>query len=182
MATDTADTKEKVAAVIDAANPGANQGFWLKFGAVAGLLIVVMIVQFLMIYMFFGQSSKSVNPNDAAILDSENLDDTNTTEIDISPPFNSTNSLSQQGEIHVSLSLHVEVPTHLADKFNEARKHHKNKIRQSVITIIRNAGIEELNDPYLSVMKRQIREEINKILNQSLVTSVIITDFRKMEQ
>jgi len=158
-------------------------GFWLKFAAVAGLLVIVMVVQVLTLYIFFGQSSESnLDPTDPAILDAESLDDTSTTEIDISPQFNSTNSLSQQGEIHVSFNLHVEVPTHLSEAFNEAKKNHKNKIRQSVITIIRNAGIEELNDPYLSVIKRQIREDINKILNQSFVTGVIITDYRKMEQ
>ncbi|MCA8983115.1 MAG: flagellar basal body-associated FliL family protein [Planctomycetaceae bacterium] len=183
MASEVAEAKGKEAETGVAVAAPANTGFWLKFAAVAGLLVVVMIVQFLVIYLFFGRSENvAVNPNDAAILATENLDDTSTTEIDISPPFNSTNSLSQQGEIHVSFNLHMEVPTHLAEKFNEARKNHKNKIRQSVITIIRNAGIEELNDPYLSVIKRQIREETNKILNQSLVTGVIITDFRKMEQ
>lgn len=163
--------------------PSSGSGFWLKFAAVAGLLVIVMVVQILTLYMFFGQSGEAnLDPNDPAILDAESLDDTSTTEIDISPQFNSTNSLSQQGEIHVSFNLHVEVPTNLAESFNEAKKNHKNKIRQSVITIIRNAGIEELNDPYLSVIKRQIREDINKILNQSFVTGVIITDYRKMEQ
>jgi len=183
MAAESTEVKDKAAAALVAPAAADGKGFWLKFAAVGGLLIIVMIVQFLMLYMFLGQSTPGqVNPNDPKILDTENLDDTNTTEIDISPQFNSTNSLSQQGEIHISFNLHVEVPTKLADKFNEAKKNHKNKIRQSVITIIRNAGMEELNDPYLSVIKRQIREEINKVLNQSFVTGVIITDFRKMEQ
>lgn len=181
MAGDTAEAKDKKAAAPEP-EAAAGSGFWLKFAAVAGLLIIVMIVQFLMLYYLFGQTPQEPNPSDPAILDTENLEDTNTTEIDISPQFNSTNSLSQQGEIHVSFNLHVEVPLKLAEPFNEAKKNHKNKIRQSVITIIRNAGMEELNDPYLSVIKRQIREEINKILNQSFVTGVIITDFRKMEQ
>jgi len=181
MANESAEVKEKAATAAPAAPEG--KGFWLKFAAVGGLLMVVMIVQFLMLYMFLGQSpAPPGDPNDPKILDTTTLDDQNVVEIDISPQFNSTNSLSQQGEIHISFNLHVEVPIKLADKFNEAKKNHKNKIRQSVITIIRNAGMEELNDPYLSVIKRQIREEINKVLNQSFVTNVIITDYRKMEQ
>lgn len=182
MAGDAAEAKDKNLPVTESVK-ATGSGFWLKFAAVAGLLVLVMIVQFLMLYFLLGQSElKEVDPNDPAILKSETLIDSNTTEIDISPIFNSTNSQSQQGEIHISFNLHVEVPTRLAEKFTEAQKNHKNKIRQSVITIIRNAGTEELNDPYLSVIKRQIREEINKILNQSFVTGVIITDFRKMEQ
>ncbi len=180
MAGEATETKEKSVAAPE--KPEKN-GFWLKFAAVAGLLTVVMLIQFLMLYFLLGQSgTPAVDPNDPKILESEALIDVNTTEIDISPMFNSTNSLSQQGEVHVSFNLHVEVPTHLAEKFEDAKKNHRNKIRQSVITIIRNAGSEELNDPYLSVIKRQIREEINKILNQSFVTGVIITDYRKMEQ
>ncbi|MCG6154516.1 flagellar basal body-associated FliL family protein [Rubinisphaera margarita] len=184
MATDAAEPNAPPAAEEAVAEKPAGTGFWLKLAAVGGLLMIVMILEFLMLYFFFGKSDPTqIDPNDPAILDAETLDDTETAEIDISPAFNCTNSLSHQGQaIHISFNLHVEVPSHLSDRFTEAKKNHKNRIRQSVITIIRSAAIEELNDPNLSMIKRQIREEINKILNQSYVTSVIITDYRKMEQ
>ncbi|MCA8986308.1 MAG: flagellar basal body-associated FliL family protein [Planctomycetaceae bacterium] len=188
MATETAEDKKADAAPAAEANPDAGSskgsGFWIKFIAIAGLLLVVMIAQFLMLYFLFGKSDPSeIDPNEITITDTETLDDTQTTEIDISPMFNCTNSLSHSGQaIHISFNLHVEVPSHLEEQFNEAKKNHKNKIRQAVITIVRSSAIEELNDPNLSMVKRQIREEINKILGQSYVTTVIVTDFRKMEQ
>lgn len=182
MATETPEAPVQTDDAI-AAKPSGS-GFWLKFIAIAGLLIVVMIVQFLMLYFMFGESDPvEIDPQDPTFLAGETLDDTQTTEVDISPLFNCTNSMSAGSQaIHVSFNLHVEVPSHLSEAFNEAKKAHKNKIRQTVNTIVRSATIEDLNDPNLSMVKRQIREEINKILSQSYVTSVIITDYRKMEQ
>lgn len=159
-------------------------GFWIKFAAIGGLLVLVMTAQFVMLFYLFGQSGDSeIDPNDPDILNAETLDDTNVVEVDIIPQFNCTNSLSDQGQsIHFSFSLCVEVPENLKEQFTLAKKGHKNRIRQAVVTIIRNAGVEELDDPSFSTIKRQIREDINKILNQNYVTSVIITAPRKIVQ
>lgn len=184
MATDTPESTDQAEDANLSDAKASRDGFWLKFAAIAGLLVIVMVVQFLMLYFLFGKSEEpEVDPADPSILDGEVLEDTKTTEMDITPTFNCTNSLSNQGQsLHVSFNLCVEVPSNLTEQFNEAKKAHKNRIRQQVITIIRSAALEDLNDPNLSMIKRQIREEINKILSQSYIRSVIITDYRKMEQ
>ena len=53
MATETPEAPVQTDDAI-AAKPSGS-GFWLKFIAIAGLLIVVMIVQFLMLYFMFGE-------------------------------------------------------------------------------------------------------------------------------
>jgi len=182
MATDAPE--EEVQEIEEVQDPKKPAGFWVKFAAIAGLLVLVMTTQFVMLFYLFGSSdSANIDPNDPTILSEETLEDTDVVEIPILPQFSCTNSLSDQGQtIHVTFDLCLEVPRNLSEQFNAAKKDHKNRINEAVSTIIRNAGIEELNDPHSSTIKRQIREEINKILNQSYVTSVIITGWRKMEQ
>ena len=182
MATDVPEEEVQVAE--EAVETKKSAGFWIKFVAVAGLLVLVMVAQFVMLFFVFSSPENStLDPNDPDILSQEALEDTDVVEVDFLSQFNCTNNLTSQGQtIHVTFDLHVEVPRSLNEKFIEGKKERKNRIREAVSTIIRNAGAEELNDPYLSMIKRQIREEINKILNQSFVTSVLITDYRTMEQ
>jgi len=180
MATDAPE--EAAPAVEGEQEEKKSSGFWMKFAAVAGLLVLVMVGEFAMLFFVFGESSGDVDPNDPEILKAEELEDTDVVEVDIAS-FNCSNTLSAQGQIiHITFDLCVEVPRNLSENFNFAKKDHKNRIKQAVSTIIRNAGTEELNDPHSSTIKRQIREEINKILNQSYVTSVLITGFRAVEQ
>ncbi len=181
MATDAPE--EAAPAVEEEQEEKKSSGFWTKFAAVAGLLVLVMVGEFAMLFFVFGESSGGdVDPNDPEILKAEELEDTDVVEVDIAS-FNCSNTLSAQGQIiHITFDLCVEVPRNLSEQFTFAKKDHKNRIKQAVSTIIRNAGTEELNDPHSSTIKRQIREEINKILNQSYVTSVLITGFRAIEQ
>ena len=63
-----------------------------------------------------------------------------------------------------------------------ANQHHNARVRQAVLKVARSASLEDLNDPNLTTIKRQLREEINKVLRKSYVTEVVISDFKTMEQ
>ncbi|MBL4885069.1 MAG: flagellar basal body-associated FliL family protein [Planctomycetaceae bacterium] len=182
MATDAPE--EEVQEVEEAEGEKKPVSFWLKLAAIAGLVLLVIIAQFaLIIYVFAPSDGSEIDPEDESILNGEDLEETNLKEMKFVDPFNCTNSLASQGQsIHVTFKLCVDVPENLSEQFTEAKKNRLNRIEEAVVTIIRNAGAEELNDPYLSTIKRQIKEEINKILNQSFVTSVIIGGWRKTEQ
>ena len=83
----------------------------------------------------------------------------------------------------MSFTLVVTVSKGVEETFSQkARKDNKFRIKESINRVIRGASIKELDDPELDTIKRRIRDEINKILNQSFVQDVIVTDFRKMDQ
>ena len=117
-----------------------------------------------------GDPSEAVDPNDGV-------------EVEIDK-FNTTNSRARLGStLHVSFSLIAIVKPNNQAAFTEAANQaHKARVREAVVKIVRSASMDNLNDPDLSVIKRQIREAVNKVLRNSYILEVVIDDFRQMEQ
>lgn len=59
---------------------------------------------------------------------------------------------------------------------------HQARVRQAVSKILRSSNLEELHDPNMGTIKRLIREEINRLMKKSLITEIVITDIRVIEQ
>jgi flagellar basal body-associated protein FliL len=63
-----------------------------------------------------------------------------------------------------------------------ASKKHKASVKQAVQEVVSSSNLTELYDPRLSVIRRRMKEEINKVLRKSFVSYVILTDYRVSEQ
>ena len=98
--------------------------------------------------------------------------------------FSTTNSRAAPGSvIHLTFKLTAVVPARQQLDFEHAaNQQHNARVRQAVLKVARSAGLEDLNDPSLATVKRQLREEINKVLHKSYVSEVVISDFKTMEQ
>jgi flagellar basal body-associated protein FliL len=98
--------------------------------------------------------------------------------------FSTTNSRAAPGSvIHLTFKLTAVVPSGQDVSFEHAaNQHHNARVRQAVLKVARSASLEDLNDPNLTTVKRQLREEINKVLRKSYVTEVVISDFKTIEQ
>ncbi len=98
--------------------------------------------------------------------------------------FSVSNSLAAPGSvIHVRFKLVATVAEGQDIAFAElVGKSKQARVHQAVIKVARSASLEDLQDPELSVFKRQIKEEINKVLHKSYVNDIIISQFRTMEQ
>jgi flagellar basal body-associated protein FliL len=98
--------------------------------------------------------------------------------------FSVSNSVAAPGSvIHVSFKLVATVARGQETTFGELVTIGKQaRVRQAVIKVARSASLEDLQDPELNVFKRQIKEEINKVLQKSYVNDVIVSTFRTMEQ
>lgn len=98
--------------------------------------------------------------------------------------FSTTNSRAAPGSvIHLTFKLTAVVAAGQDMAFEHAaNQHHNARVRQAVLKVARSASLEDLNDPNLTTIKRQLREEINKVLRKSYVTEVVISDFKTMEQ
>jgi flagellar basal body-associated protein FliL len=98
--------------------------------------------------------------------------------------FNCTNNRAAAGStIHVSFKVVCIVKDGQNLAFEElANKTHKTRTRQSIERIIRSAALEDLHDPNLSTIRRQIREEVNKVVGKNFVLDVAVSDIRLIEQ
>lgn len=122
------------------------------------------------------------NPDSDEAADEEKSEpDTVEVEID---KFNASNSMAAPGSvIHVRFVLVATVAEGQETIFAElVSKSKQARVRQAVISVARRATLEDLQDPELNVFKRQIKEEINKVLHKSYVNDVIISSFQTMEQ
>lgn len=179
---------------VEAEEAGAEQepaakkdNFMFKVIVVSVILMVLMALQFMMLYMFLGGSAEPAENGDIANVpaigdeESEGGGDFVEAEIDT---FNCTNHLAAQGStIHVTFRLNVTVASKNFEPFKQsANRDNKHRVRQAINKIIRSASLEDLKDPELDRIKMKIREDVNKILSKSYINDVIITDFKPMEQ
>jgi hypothetical protein len=98
--------------------------------------------------------------------------------------FSTTNGRAAPGSvIHLTFKLTAVVGRGQDVAFEAAaNQHHSARVRQAVLKVARSASLEDLNDPNLTTVKRQLREEINKVLRKSYITEIVISDFKTMEQ
>jgi flagellar basal body-associated protein FliL len=152
---------------------------------IAAIVLVAMTLEAVVIYMLMPpktqQATAAPDETKETPEETEKNDDTEEVLID---SFNCTNNRIAPGSVvHLSFKVICVVSEGQKNPFIEAANtKHKTRVRQAIERIARSASLEELNDPALSVLKRLIREDVNKILNRSFVSEVVITDFRMMEQ
>ena len=166
----------------------------LKIG---GLVLVLLIAQVGIFWYFFsgGMSGsgttkeaaqeKVVPEKAAAEIADTGSDNAEFTEVNVSPlAFRCTNGKAAAGGgvVHVDFKLVALVPTPQATKFQDKLKLHEARIRQAVAAVARSLTLDDLNDPNLAMMKRRIREEINKDLAGNFVHDIVIIDYTTMEQ
>lgn len=98
--------------------------------------------------------------------------------------FGITNRLAAADTtLQVSFKLYALVAADQKAAFETAaREDNKARVREAVERLIRTSTLDDLNDPALSSLKRQIREEINRILRQSYVSEIILSEYKTIER
>lgn len=171
----------------DESKPAPRSGFRLTGGKLklTALLLVVMGVQVTVGYMLLPAPAASSREVDAPGGDGDPVVDkvNDTVEVDLGD-FNPTNLRGSGGVVmHVSFSLTGIVSRGNAEAFKTAvRDTHGARIRAAVIRVIRSSNLEDLKDPDFNVIRRKIREAINKVLQQSYVVEVVLDSIRLMPQ
>lgn len=139
-------------------------------------VVVTMLASVGGTYFVIGGSSAKGDAEEEAV-------EPDTVEVSIDS-FSTSNSLAAPGSvIHVRFDLVVTVAEGQETTFQDlVSKSKKARVRQAVNKVARSASLEDLQDAELNVFKRQVKEEINKVLHKSYVNDVIISSFRTMEQ
>ncbi len=162
--------------------------FFLKVGVIALLMAMAIGGEFLVLMKVFGTQPAPTDtegeiPDTPALGDPTNPSGANLKEVEIDS-FSCTNGVASQGHaVHVSFRLVVTVAESMSEHFSvAANSTNRHRVREAVQTVARSASLEDLRDATQNRLKRQIKEDINKILGNSYISEVIISDFKLMEQ
>lgn len=186
-----ADASEDTPQISDAQanqpSPSRKFGFGGKKFKILALLLVVMSAQAAAMYLLLPQPTAETAQGEGGIGPDAGRNDASESEFDTVEikidSFNSTNSNSPDGgSIHVSFVLYATVASDVQFVFNDAISSHKARVSQAIIKVIRMSSREDLRDPELNVVKRRIKEGVNKVLRKSYIKEVVISEFKTMEQ
>jgi len=153
------------------------------------VLIVVAMLGEAGLFLFLGVGSSGAS--DAAATetisdeDGRNPDDEEEELVEVEVhDFSVTNTAAATDTIiHVSFKVHALLVTDQENAFKEKiTSSHKVRVRESIETIFRSATMEDLTDSSLSTLKRLVREEINRVLRQSYVVSIVFNDYKTIQQ
>lgn len=151
------------------------------------LLLAVMAAQVGLIYFLVpapsGTAALADEPTDQAVAETPEAAASDIVEVVIDD-FNVTNNkASTSSVIHITFKLVAIVSRGAEHEFKAAANEvHRARVRQAVVIVARSCSLADLDDPHLTSLKRQIREEINKVLRKSTVIEIVINDFKTMEQ
>lgn len=163
----------------DAGEPKPRFGLTAKKIKVLLLLIFVMGVEAAGFYVLVPKSPGNPEGEEAG----GSMDNVETVEVSFDS-FQVYNGSAAPGRrLYVEFKLTTVVAKSQEVQFElAANKRHKASVKQVVQEVVSSSSLTELNDPRLSVIRRKIKEEINKVLRKSYVNNVILTDYRVSEQ
>ena len=85
--------------------------------------------------------------------------------------------------VHISFRVHALLAgDQVTDFTRKVTTSHKVRVRESIETIFRSATMEDLTDSSLSTLKRLVQEEINRVLRQNYVVSIVFNDYKTIQQ
>jgi hypothetical protein len=97
--------------------------------------------------------------------------------------FNCSNNQADGSVVHISFRLFATIAEGQQTGFKDIVQNRMNaRVRQAVGKVIRSSSMEDLDDPDQGVIRRQLKEEINKVLRKSFINEVILVDFRMLQQ
>ena len=98
--------------------------------------------------------------------------------------FSVTNTTAAADTVmHISFKVHALLASDQEGEFKDkVTSSHKVRVRESIETIFRSATMEDLTDSSLSTLKRLVQEEINRVLRQNYVVSIVFNDYKTIQQ
>ena len=168
-----------MAATAEPTEAAAKPGLLGRPLVLVGLLAAAMAAEFVVLYMVLPAPAPAAEHADEA--EHDHGDELSEVSVDA---FSTTNTRAVPGGVvHVTFKLTALVPTAQVTAFEHAANEQNNaRVRQAVLKVCRATTLDDLNDPSWLTLRRQLREEVNKVLRHSYVIDMVISDFKTMEQ
>jgi flagellar basal body-associated protein FliL len=87
---------------------------------------------------------------------------------------NVDNYVSGRSFIRVTLEVHAKVKKEKQTQLNELVTAHKTEIRDRIRYLVSSSQPEDLKDPKLQVVKRQIKSDIEKVVGDGLIEDILL--------
>jgi hypothetical protein len=81
----------------------------------------------------------------------------------------------------VTFHIYGTIDEHHAGEFNERHDAYRHRIRQEVLTLVRQSDMQALGDPDFSTLKKQMLERINRVLGSAALSHLVFSDFAILE-
>jgi flagellar basal body-associated protein FliL len=184
MATAPAQKTEHAAAPVAPAAAAKSRfgGKRIKIIAILAVLMVVPAVgaAFLLPKGHAASGQSAEHGEHAEDAHSAKID--NLAEVEIGT-FDSSIELDDGILWYVKFRLHAMVASEASNHFTEAvQEKYKARVKQAVVKVIRMSSINDLRDPQLDLLKRNLKTEINNILPQRYIQEVVVSEIRTMQQ
>lgn len=108
--------------------------------------------------------------------------DTDHIEVDLGDFRVSSFQTSTNITLRIEFKLHATVLASQQPEFERLFGLRKNRIRDLVNSVIREASMNDLNEPGLGLIKRKVLETVNQSLGQPLLQSIVFGEFTFTEQ
>jgi len=184
-----ADTPPPEATTTEPAPAAAGRATYIKAAVVvAGIVLLECIAAYLLIpsseqATAMAELAVQNDPPELAEPEAEAAaEDEAMVEVDLESFHVSSYQPATNTTLRIDLHLFVVVNQEDEGEFLTLMEKHRHRIRERVLVIIRSAELGDLTDAGLGLIKRQILEKVNRILEKPLVQRVVISEFSFIEQ
>ncbi len=176
-----------------AAKPKSGLASLIKVG---GFIVVVVVGECLLAWMYGPTAAPGVAKAESKSADSadeekgsKDADDKDTegkekeqAEVDLGEFRVTSYRPDSNTTWYIDFHLYGAVNTAQMSDFDTRFEKHKHRYRDQVLVIIRSMNRNDLADPGLGLIKRQILEKTNRTLGKTLLRSVVFSEFSFQEQ
>lgn len=143
--------------------------------------IAVMVAEGLLFMLLLPDSSMVVEG--AAVAPGGNVASKDMVEKPLGEKLQISNVADPAVPLRIDCSIYAAVPTKDEAAFDALMETKKYRVMEVVTTVLRRAGYEQLQEPSLATIKRQLKEAVTDVLGKDkpYVESIIIPDFKSIE-
>lgn len=117
-----------------------------------------------------------------SITDAQTRTEDEAVEVELGPFSITRYNPETDATINIDFELYATVLAEELEEFNTQFASNRNRLREQVIFTLHSADANDLTDPGLGLIKRQILEKTNRALGKPLVREILMTRFNFVER
>lgn len=129
-----------------------------------------------------GEEVTEPDASGTTITDAQTRTEEEAVEVELGPFSVTRYNPETDATINIDFELFATVLAEEHDEFNTQFASNRNRLREQVIFTLHSADANDLTDPGLGLIKRQILEKSNRALGKPLVREILMTRFNFVER
>lgn len=100
------------------------------------------------------------------------------TEVVLAENFRVDNDMGRKGRCVINMGICAKVAQGKADELRRIAESRKTEIRDAIRTVVASAQFEQIKDPKLQVIKREIKARVETIVGKGLIQDILVTNWQ----